>query len=352
MKISRKRVRFVRFIKGVSTVVAVLLMIAIAVIASVVAYAWVMGYFKTTSTKISNAIEVQSATYTGNNTGQGNWLYVYAQNVGKGKATLIPNQCLYVGGALQGSANIIDPPITPCVLQETATATIVDQISLSLGQTYLLKLVTREGASVEYYFTVNSFGGQSPYGITVNIDPLAGGSVTRDMDPPYNYGELVTLTESQNPGYAFSGWSGDGSGNGTTRTVTVTGIMSVTAAFSQAFDHFGITGYPSSVIAGQSFGGVTVGAYDATNNLVTGYLGHVYFESSDPSATLPFTSSSEYTFTVGDAGVHTFSGFTLNTGGSQTITVTDGTNSATSNTITVNTTSAFKLVYTLALASP
>jgi len=200
---------------------------------------------------------------------------------------------------------------------------------------------------VEYYFTVNSFAGTSPYGIIVNIDPLAGGSVTRDMDPPYNYGDLVNLTESPNLGYAFSGWSGDGSGNDTTRTVTVTGVMAVTATFSQAFDHFDITGYPSSVNASQSFGGITVTACDAANNTVTGYSGHVYFESSDAQATLPFTSSSEYTFTVGDAGIHTFSGFTLNTGGSQTITVTDGTISATSNPITVNTTIASKLVYTV-----
>ncbi len=86
--------------------------------------------------------------------------------------------------------------------------------------------------------------------------------------------------------------------------------------------------------------------------MATNYVGSVYFTSTDTQATLPYTSTSKYTFTSGtgdDNGVHTFAGtgFTLKTAGSQTITVTTGTVSKTSNAITVNPGSATKLVFTV-----
>ena len=46
----------------------------------------------------------------------------------------------------------------------------------------------------------------------------------------------------------------------------------------------------------------TVTAKDSLNNTVTGYTGTVHFTSSDSGASLP----ADYTFTSGDAGVHTF----------------------------------------------
>lgn len=64
----------------------------------------------------------------------------------------------------------------------------------------------------------------------------------------------------------------------------------------------------------------TLTAYDQNYNAATGYRGTVHFTSTDGSATLPV----DYTFTAGDAGVHTFpAGFTLRTTGSQIVTFTD-----------------------------
>ena len=160
----RKRiVHVVRFVKAVSTVIAVLLMIAIAVIASLVAYFWVTGYFKTTSTKISKAIQIQNAYYTGQ------YLGVYVQNVGQGKATLIANQCLYVDGALRTSASVNPGKLQQIsyTLQESDIALVVDAISLNLGQTIKIKIVTSEGTFVEYSFTVNTFQGQNPYSLAL-----------------------------------------------------------------------------------------------------------------------------------------------------------------------------------------
>jgi autotransporter-associated beta strand protein len=64
---------------------------------------------------------------------------------------------------------------------------------------------------------------------------------------------------------------------------------------------------------------ITVTAVDAYGNTATGYRGTVSLTSSDSIATLP----SNYSFLSGDAGVHTFTGLTLNTPGTQSVTVSD-----------------------------
>jgi hypothetical protein len=65
---------------------------------------------------------------------------------------------------------------------------------------------------------------------------------------------------------------------------------------------------------------VTVTALDQYDNLITSYTGTVHFSSSDSQASLP----NDYTFTAGDAGVHTFaSAVMLKTAGLQTVTSND-----------------------------
>jgi flagellin-like protein len=75
--------------RAVSPVLSVLLMIAVAVAASLVTYAWVMGYLGNTTGKVGRAIQVQSMAKVGTD------LNVYVQNVGEGPVTL---DSLYVNG--------------------------------------------------------------------------------------------------------------------------------------------------------------------------------------------------------------------------------------------------------------
>ncbi len=76
---------------------------------------------------------------------------------------------------------------------------------------------------------------------------------------------------------------------------------------------------PSTVTAGMPFT-ITVTAFDPYNNVATSYRGTIHFASSDPRASLP----SNYTFTAGDDGVHTFgNGVTVQANGTQTITAID-----------------------------
>ena len=87
-------------------------------------------------------------------------------------------------------------------------------------------------------------------------------------------------------------------------------------------DHFNVAGLASPRTAGAA-GNFTATVQDTNGNPVTGYTGTIRFSSSDPAATLP----ADYTFSVSDAGVHTFSA-TLKLAGAQIITVTDTVNSS------------------------
>jgi hypothetical protein len=90
---------------------------------------------------------------------------------------------------------------------------------------------------------------------------------------------------------------------------------------------------PSSATAGTPFT-ITVTALTAGNQLDALYAGTVHFKSSDKLAVLP----ANYTFTLADAGSHTFS-VTLNTTGNQTITATDKKTSSIHGSAVVNVTS-------------
>ncbi|HEY1861068.1 MAG TPA: DUF4214 domain-containing protein [Gemmataceae bacterium] len=97
----------------------------------------------------------------------------------------------------------------------------------------------------------------------------------------------------------------------------------------------GVAGFPAYVKAGVA-GTFQVTVKDPAGNIAVGYTGTVHFTSSDAAAGLP----ADYTFTAADAGTHTFSA-TLNSAGTQTITVTDTANGSltgTQGSITVHTT--------------
>ena len=94
---------------------------------------------------------------------------------------------------------------------------------------------------------------------------------------------------------------------------TLSGQASLMVTGGAAATHFSVT-TPGTATAGTAFS-VTVTALDATNAVVTGYVGTVHFTSSDVQAVLPPNS----TLTN---GMGTFS-VTLKTAGAQTITATD-----------------------------
>ena len=81
--------------------------------------------------------------------------------------------------------------------------------------------------------------------------------------------------------------------------------------------HLALTSYPSPIAAGAQ-GNITVTAYDAYNNVATGYTGTVHFTSSDTNATL----SPNITFVAANQGVR-LATMTLQSSGTQSITGND-----------------------------
>jgi len=130
--------KFRKNVKAISPVISVLLMIAVAVVASLVAYAWVMGYMNFQTAKTGQAIQIQSVQFTG--TAVSN---VYVQNVGDGVVTL-DNNCLYVEG-LQYAVSIDDTSLSK---GETATLTVTTS-GFASGDMITIKVTTEGGTYSE-----------------------------------------------------------------------------------------------------------------------------------------------------------------------------------------------------------
>ena len=98
MNLGKSIRKFRRNSRAISPVIATLLMIAIAVVASLVTYAWVMGYMNFTTEKTGKAIQIQSVS----NQTSANTLTIYVQNVGDSAVKFTP-QSVFINGAAANS---------------------------------------------------------------------------------------------------------------------------------------------------------------------------------------------------------------------------------------------------------
>jgi len=134
------KTRIRRSVRAISPVISVLLMIAIAVAAALITYAWIMGYMGGTTTKVGKAVQIQS---TAKNAAD-NKLMVYVQNVGQGPVTI---SSVYVDDVLR--AFTPDPNFADNNLPEGKTASLkVDYVVPDGGQVKV-KVVTTDGTFVE-----------------------------------------------------------------------------------------------------------------------------------------------------------------------------------------------------------
>ena len=128
----RKITKIRRSVKAISPVISVLLMIAIAVASALVAYAWVMGYMDSTTTKVGKTIQIQSISEDA----------VYVQNIGEGDVDITD---VYVDGTLV-TTYTMDP--SDGILTPSATASIVFDDAFNT-QKVTIKVVTSDGVSAE-----------------------------------------------------------------------------------------------------------------------------------------------------------------------------------------------------------
>jgi FlaG/FlaF family flagellin (archaellin) len=110
--------------KGISTVIATLLMIVVAVAGSLVTYAWVSGYIGFTTNKAGNALQIQSVA---TNSSAKTITAVYVQNVGQNSVPFGSSVTLYINGASQAFTGAP----TSLGMGSTATLTLSTAFSYS-----------------------------------------------------------------------------------------------------------------------------------------------------------------------------------------------------------------------------
>ncbi|MCW3984555.1 MAG: hypothetical protein NWE96_11280 [Candidatus Bathyarchaeota archaeon] len=158
--------KFRKNARAISPVIATLLMIAIAVVASLVTYAWVMGYMSFQTEKTGKAILIQSVTYDGKATGGVNDVFtVYLQNVGDSDVQMISpagvKSTIYIEGKPATVGEIkVGTTSNPAALATEATASIklTTDGALPAGvQSITIKVTTIDGTQTEItkQFTIN-----------------------------------------------------------------------------------------------------------------------------------------------------------------------------------------------------
>jgi hypothetical protein len=219
---------------------------------------------------------------------------------------------------------------------------VVNAAPLSMGNTIL---AGNNGSSSgpDLYGSLSSSGhnlignsrGGSGYAATdlLNVDPVLG--PLQDNGGPTQTMALLAGSPALN--------AGDSSQLGVAdqRGVVRRGGVNI-GAYQASASTFVLTA-PDTATAGTPFD-ATVKAVDTFGQTAVGYTGTVLFSSSDGQAVLP----SDFAFTSGDAGMHTFSGgVTLKTAGNQTVTATDtATASLTASaSVTVNPAAADHLLF-------
>lgn len=88
-----------------------------------------------------------------------------------------------------------------------------------------IQITMNTAKAVTAYFT------KLDYSVEVLPDEPERGSVSVSPQGPYDYGDEVTLSATPNPGWEFSHWSGDLSGDGNPATLLVDDDKTVTAVF-------------------------------------------------------------------------------------------------------------------------
>jgi hypothetical protein len=230
----RNITRIKRSVRAISPVISVLLMIAIAVIAALVAYAWVMGYMGNQTSKAGNGIQLQSFTTKGN-------LVLYVQNTGQGTVHLKYDGAVYVNDVLKNilladDQNAKELDVIPIAEGQTVTL-VIDYIPVPNEQ-LRIKIVTMEGSFIEGAGNA----GQQTSQVAVAINKV-GGSAASSVSPAsgnYYVGQVIQLQATVGAGDIFTSWTSSsnihlyGDDSATSIVAKVNGAGTITGAFTTA----------------------------------------------------------------------------------------------------------------------
>jgi uncharacterized repeat protein (TIGR02543 family) len=282
-------------------------MIAIAVAAALIAYAWIMGYIGGTTKKSGQAIQIPSVA---NPAKGGSWLVIYVQNVGQGQVQLKQDASVYVNDILHkitespSGTQLTTGQLLPIPVGETAEL-VIDY--WYIPGTYLkIKVVTVEGTFMEIIIHGSTASeGSNPPGTqyTLTVDVVGSGSITKNPNKPkYNPSDSVQLIPSTSIGWIFDHWSGDLTGTANPGNIIMNSDKSVTATFTQKGYELIITKNGEGTIAKSPDqttyhlnDQVTLTATPAQDWYFAGWTGDV--TSRDPQVTLAIDANPEVTAT-------------------------------------------------------
>jgi flagellin-like protein len=136
--------------RGVSPVIATLLLIVIAVAAAVLTYIWVTGYMGTLQAQagaqqVQERIKIEGVQVNNNQISA-----IYVRNIGDTKVKIAD---VYL---LDSSGNVIDKASPSTTLDPASSTTISGELpttTLQSGKTYIVKVVTERGTEATYQFT-------------------------------------------------------------------------------------------------------------------------------------------------------------------------------------------------------
>ena len=138
--------KLLRSKKGISPILATLLLVVIAVAAIVVTYAWVMMYTGHLTGQAGVILTPANVNFYGN----GTKIDIDVQNTGTSDTTIIQ---VYIGTS---SSSMDNQTVTPESLLAGSTQRITVDYSWQLGVTYYFKVLTSTGQSLPWSDTAPS----------------------------------------------------------------------------------------------------------------------------------------------------------------------------------------------------
>jgi len=232
--------------KGVSPVLASLLLVVIVVAAAIATYLWVSSYIGSARRGVE-APQFRELLKVEGVRAEGGSVVVTVRNIGNAKATL---RAAYVmKGDVAVASETLNVELEPGQAAEVRVSAQVPPGS------YTVKIVTATGVETTAPLPLSGAAqqpAQPKVTLTVSVEPPEGGT-TNPSPGEYGVaaGSAVTVRAEPNPGYAFSKWLLNGSDYSTSQEVNVTvrGPTSLTAVFSKLQPRFTIT-YWNQTITG------------------------------------------------------------------------------------------------------
>ena len=136
--------------KGISPIIAVLLLVIIAVAAAVLTYLWVLGYIGTVQQQggtqpLQERIKIEAVEVTG-----GALTAVYVRNIGDINANISTIYLIEPTGSIKGVDWDIKEVLAPGEIKRIGVSADEGDFSVDVGETYVVKVVTAQGAEASY----------------------------------------------------------------------------------------------------------------------------------------------------------------------------------------------------------